>query len=188
MPVHIFHLKVTGAKNFGRMKEVIALVEAARARGVRVSADQYPYVASSTSLTATIPDWAEEGGTDKADRAAEGSGDARADPPRDGGSESDLGEPLSVRRHLAEHPARVHRPDARRRRHQQDPNRQYEGMRIAEAAKKAGKDPFDFVFDLLVEERGSVGCVYFIMSEDDLKLAHEAAVGRRRIGRLGARD
>ena len=44
-------------------------------------------------------------------------------------------------------------------------------MRIAEAPKKAGKDPFDFVFDLLVETRGSVSCVYFIMSEDDLKLA-----------------
>ena len=40
-----------------------------------------------------------------------------------------------------------------------DPNRQYEGMRIAEAAKKAGKDPFDFVSDLLVETRGSVSCV-----------------------------
>ena len=45
IPVHVFHLKVTGAKNFGRMKEVIALVDAARKRGVEFSADQYPYVA-----------------------------------------------------------------------------------------------------------------------------------------------
>jgi N-acyl-D-aspartate/D-glutamate deacylase len=51
------------------------------------------------------------------------------------------------------------------------PNRKYEGMRVAEAAKQAGKDGFDFVFDLLIEERGSVGCIYFIMSEDDLTLA-----------------
>ena len=58
IPVHVFHIKVTGQKNFGRMKEVIELVEAARARGIRVTADQYPYVASSTSLTATIPPWA----------------------------------------------------------------------------------------------------------------------------------
>ncbi len=65
IPVHVFHIKVTGQKNFGRMKEVIELVEAARARGVRVTADQYPYVASSTSLTATIPPWAQDGGTDK---------------------------------------------------------------------------------------------------------------------------
>jgi N-acyl-D-amino-acid deacylase len=52
----------------------------------------------------------------------------------------------------------------------ENPNRQYEGMRVAEAAKKAGKDPFDFVFDLLVATRGGVSCVYFIISEDDVKL------------------
>jgi N-acyl-D-aspartate/D-glutamate deacylase len=53
----------------------------------------------------------------------------------------------------------------------ESPLRQYEGMRVADAARKAGKDPFDFVFDLLAETRGAVGCVYFIMSEDDVKLA-----------------
>src|SRR5205823_2012377 len=57
LPVHIFHLKVTGQKNFGRMKEAIALIEAAQKRGVEISADQYPYVASSTALTATFPPW-----------------------------------------------------------------------------------------------------------------------------------
>jgi N-acyl-D-amino-acid deacylase len=50
-------------------------------------------------------------------------------------------------------------------------DRQYEGMRVDEAAKKAGKDPFDFVFDLLAAERGGVGCVYFIIDEADLTLA-----------------
>lgn len=53
----------------------------------------------------------------------------------------------------------------------ESPNRKYEGMRVAEAAKQAGKDPFDFVFDLLIEERGSVGCVCFIIDEADLALA-----------------
>src|SRR5262249_6706699 len=53
----------------------------------------------------------------------------------------------------------------------QTPNRKYEGMRISEAAKQAGKDPFDFVFDLLIDENASVSCVYFIISEDDLALA-----------------
>jgi N-acyl-D-amino-acid deacylase len=52
-----------------------------------------------------------------------------------------------------------------------NPNAKYEGMRVADAAKAAGKDPFDFVFDLLRDTRASVGCVYFIMSEDDVKLA-----------------
>src|SRR5437016_6228185 len=62
IPVHIFHLKVTGQSNFGRMKEVVALVEAARKRGLEISADQYPYVASSTGLAQTMPPWVQAGG------------------------------------------------------------------------------------------------------------------------------
>ena len=65
MPVHVFHIKVTGQQNFGRMKEVVEIVEAAHARGVKVTADVYPYVASSTSLTATLPQWVMDGGVDK---------------------------------------------------------------------------------------------------------------------------
>jgi N-acyl-D-amino-acid deacylase len=171
MPVHIFHIKVTGAKNFGRMNEVIALIEAARARGVKVSADQYPYVASSTNLTATIPDWVEEGGPDKlVERLKDPQLRARIrremeDPnPKWENRYQSAGTWQNIQ--LASIGRTRGVGDSKT-----DPNRQYEGMRIAEAAKKAGKDPFDFVFDLLAEERGSVGCVYFIMAEDDLKLA-----------------
>jgi N-acyl-D-amino-acid deacylase len=171
MPVHIFHIKVTGAKNFGRMKEVVALVEAARARGVVVSADQYPYVASSTNLTATIPDWVEEGGTDKlVERLKNKQLRARIrremeDPnPTWENRYQSAGTWQNIQLAAIGRTRGVADSTA-------DPNRQFEGMRIADAARKAGKDPFDFVFDLLIEARGSVGCVYFIMSEDDLKLA-----------------
>ncbi len=171
IPVHVFHVKVTGQKNFGRMKEVIEIVEAARARGVRVTADQYPYVASSTSLTATIPPWAQDGGTDKLV--------ARLKDPK---------ERARIRKEMEnENPTWESRYQSagtwqnvqlaaigRTRGGTNDPvspNRKYEGMRVAEAAKQAGKDPFDFVFDLLIAERGSVGCVYFIIDEADLALA-----------------
>lgn len=171
LPVHIFHLKVTGAKNFGRMKEVIALVEAAQERGVRVSADQYPYVASSTSLTATIPDWAEEGGTARLIERLN-------DPQQRARIRRDMEDPNPVwenRYQSAGTWQNVQLAAIGRTRGvagtATTPNRRYEGMRIADAARLAGKDPFDFVFDLLIEERGSVGCVYFIMSENDLKLA-----------------
>ena len=63
--MHVFHIKVTGQQNFGRMKEVVELVEAARARGVRSRPTSIPYVASSTSLTATLPQWVLDGGADK---------------------------------------------------------------------------------------------------------------------------
>ncbi len=171
IPVHIFHVKVTGQKNFGRMKEVIELVEAARARGVRVTADQYPYVASSTSLTATIPQWAQDGGTDKLV--------ARLKSPKDRAriraAMEDTTPDWESRYQSAGTWQNVQLAAIGRTRGSatagESPNRKYEGMRVAEAAKQAGKNPFDFVFDLLIEERGSVACVYFIIDEADLELA-----------------
>ena len=171
IPVHIFHVKVTGQKNFGRMKEVIALVEAARARGVRVTADQYPYLASSTSLTATIPQWAQDGGIDKLV--------ARLKNPKDRAriraAMEDTNPDWESRYQSAGTWQNVQLAAIGRTRGfaaaGESPNRKYEGMRIAEAAKQAGKDPFEFVFDLLIEERGSVACVYFIIDEADLELA-----------------
>jgi N-acyl-D-amino-acid deacylase len=170
VPVHVFHVKVTGQKNFGRMTEVIEIVERAQARGVRVSADQYPYVASSTSLTATIPQWAEDGGTDKLVARLK-------DPQQRARIRREMEDPnpsWENRYQSAGSWENIQLAAIGRTRGLADanvsPNRKYEGMRIAEAAKQAGKDPFDFVFDLLIDERGSVGCVYFIMSEDDLAL------------------
>ncbi len=171
MPVHVFHIKVTGQKNFGRMKEVIEIVEAARARGVRVTADQYPYVASSTGLTATIPPWALDGGSAKLI--------ARLKDPKERArirKEMENTNPSWESRYQSAGTwQNVQLAAIGRVRGATDdpvsPNRKYEGMRVAEAAKQAGKDPFDFVFDLLIEERGSVGCVYFIIDEADLALA-----------------
>ena len=171
IPVHVFHIKVTGQKNFGRMKEVIEIVEAARARGVRVTADQYPYIASSTSLTATIPPWAQDGGTEKLL--------ARLKEPRERArirKEMENTNPSWESRYQSAGTWQNVQLAAigRTRGSTSDPvspNRKYEGMRVAEAARQAGKDPFDFVFDLLIEERGSVGCVYFIIDEADLALA-----------------
>jgi N-acyl-D-aspartate/D-glutamate deacylase len=171
IPVHVFHIKVTGQKNFGRMKEVIEIVEAARQRGIRVTADQYPYIASSTSLTATIPPWAMDGGTvqlisrlkDPRQRAAIRKEMENTNPSWESRYQS-AGTWQNVQL-AAIGRTRGATDDA------VSPNRKYEGMRVAEAAKQAGKDPFDFVFDLLIEERGSVGCVYFIIDEADLALA-----------------
>lgn len=171
IPVHVFHVKVTGQKNFGRMKEVIAIVEAARQRGVRVTADQYPYVASSTSLTATIPPWALDGGTDKLIARLKNPAERR----RIRKEMENTTPAWESRFQSAGTWQNVQLAAIGRTRGGTNdpvsPNRKYEGLRVAEAAKQAGKDPFDFVFDLLIEERASVGCVYFIIDEADLALA-----------------
>jgi N-acyl-D-amino-acid deacylase len=63
LPTQISHAKVIGAANFGKSAEMLALVDAARARGVDVTLDQYPYTASSTSIQAALmPAWLLEGG------------------------------------------------------------------------------------------------------------------------------
>ena len=147
------------------------MVEAARARGVRVTADQYPYVASSTSLTATIHPWAQDGGTDKLI--------ARLKDPKERArirKEMENTNPAWESRYQSAGTwQNIQLAAIGRTRGAVEagasPNRKYEGMRIAEAAKQAGKDPFDFVFDLLIDERASIGCVYFIIDEGDLALA-----------------
>lgn len=171
IPVHVFHIKVTGQKNFGRMQEVIDIVEAARARGVRVTADQYPYVASSTSLSATIPPWAQDGGTDKLiERLKNKAERARIRKEMENTNPS-----WESRYQSAGTWQNVQLAGIGRVRGSTNdpvsPNRKYEGMRVLEAAKQAGKDPFDFVFDLIIEERNAISCVYFIIDEADLTLA-----------------
>jgi N-acyl-D-amino-acid deacylase len=64
MPAQITHHKAVGAAAWGRSSETLRLVDEARARGVDVTIDQYPYTASSTGLTGLIPQWAQEGGTE----------------------------------------------------------------------------------------------------------------------------
>jgi len=64
MPVEISHFKVTYKTNWGRSTSTIAQVEAARKEGIDVTVDQYPYVASSTTLDTTVPEWAFSGGRD----------------------------------------------------------------------------------------------------------------------------
>ena len=167
LPVHVFHLKVTGAKNFGRMKEVIAIVEAAKKRGVEFSADQYPYVASSTGLSQTIPPWAHEGGGAKlAERLKDPATRARIrkemDDPNPNWENRLISAGTWHNVQLASIGSRTEAPSAYKK---------YEGMRVDDAAKAAGKDPYDFVFELLIAQRGSVGCVWFIIDENDLKLA-----------------
>jgi dihydroorotase/N-acyl-D-amino-acid deacylase len=64
IPVEVWHLKVAGRSNWGRMKDVVARIERARAEGLDVTADMYPYVASGNGLDATVPQWAQAGGVD----------------------------------------------------------------------------------------------------------------------------
>ena len=165
--MHVFHIKVTGAKNVGRMKDVIAIVEAAQKRGVEISADQYPYVASSTGLIQTIPPWAHEGGNAKLvarlkDPATRERIRREMDDPNPTWENRLISAGTWHNVQIASLPARTGTDTGYKR---------FEGWRVDDAAKEMGKDPYDFVFEMLIANGGSVSCVWFIIDETDLKLA-----------------
>ena len=157
VPAQIYHLKTAGKRNWGRMPAVLRRIEEARAEGLDVSADLYPWAASSNSLDASLPLWVREGGREKllarlkdpATRAR-----VRADFPRENPDWND--EPGS--RILI---TMVLNPDPKR----------YEGKTIAEIARTEKKDPLDVLMDLVIADRANVGRVTFSMSEDDVRTA-----------------
>lgn len=165
--VQFSHLKAAGREQWGLVKDALELLDRARAEGLRVGQDVYPYAAASSMLTLTMPPWAQEGG----DEALL----ARLTDP----------EALARLRHDVEHgvPGWENEIEgagydglliASTRDHR------FEGRTIAEIARELGCDPFDAVVHVLVEEQLNVSMVMFSMSEDDVRtvLSHEhSAIG-----------
>ena len=162
IPVEIWHFKVAGKANFGRMSEAIARVNKARAEGFDVSADTYAYTAWSNSMSAFVPPWAHDGGDAKLiERLNDPATRARIrkdmeTPSKDWDNEWDeITGPQDVMITAVQNPAL----------------KKFQGMRLTEIAKKLGKDPMDTLFDLLVEDKGFTECAVFGMSEPDVALA-----------------
>ena len=81
--MQVSHIKAAGRPHWGRVPDALALIDAARAEGLDVMADAYPYTASSTSLRTLLPDWVLEGGVPAMLERLRDRGDARAHPRRD---------------------------------------------------------------------------------------------------------
>lgn len=162
IPVEIWHLKTAYKKNWGRMPHVLNRIKQARDRGLDITADIYPYIAGSTALSACLPPWALEGGTDKML--------ARL---RDPQTRQRLKTEISQEQTTWENiylgsggPSGVLIGSV--------VNRELEslqGKRISEIAEQQKKDPLDAVFDLILADHGQTGAIYFMMSEDDMRAA-----------------
>lgn len=163
LPVEIFHLKAAGKQNWGKMPQVIAAIEEARASGLDVTADQYPYTAGAAPLSASIPPSFHAGGVDAfmarlkdpAQRAAIRAAIAHTGPDTPDNLWIDSGGPSGVML------IGVLNPDLKK----------FEGKYIADIAKAENKDPIDELMDLVLADHDNAGAAYFIASEDDLKLA-----------------
>ena len=162
IPVHIFHFKAAGKPAWGRLPEAVRLIDEARARGVDVIADQYPYIAGMTSLSSSLPPWAHEGGTQKLlERLRDQTTRARIRQAME--AEATDWENLAQRAGGWEN-VLVAGVVTRK-------NKVYEGRRVHEMARLRGQDPFEAVCDLLLEEEGVVGAIYFLMNENDVRYA-----------------
>lgn len=160
--VQIHHLKASGRQNWGKMREAVSTIESARARGVDVTADQYPYPASGTSLDAMIPIWAHAGGTDSLlARLVDPETRARLRSELTGAGATDwsLGSAYGG-------PGGVMIAGT-----SEDSLERYEGMRLDRVAEIRGQEPVDALLDLLVADRASTSAIYFSMSEEDIEYA-----------------
>jgi N-acyl-D-amino-acid deacylase len=158
LPVQVSHIKAAGRPNWGNVSRALALLDAAAGEGIDVTADAYPYTASSTVLRALLPAWALADGLDAMKkRLADGDTRARV---RGELTESLTGQSLVDRVGWANVmiSSCPGRPDA-------------VGRRLAELADAWRKDPFDVAAELLMADDGQAHVVMFQMDERDLRQA-----------------
>ena len=161
VPVEIWHIKVAGKNNWGRMPEVVAKINAARAAGADVTADTYAYTAWYNDFSAFIPAWAHEGGSAKLVERLKNPitrERIRKDlltPSKDWDNEwQEIPGPEAVMIGVAQNPKLV----------------PLQGKRLSEIAKLWNKDPMDALFDFLIEDPFADVAV-FGMSQPDVTLA-----------------
>ena len=154
IPAEIWHLKTAGRQNWGRMPEVLKRIEKARAEGLEIMANMYPWTASSNPLHASLPAWAREGTTEAmvarlldATQRARARAEVREDWGRSDGSHILIADALN--------PALA----------------KYEGRNLAEIARAEGKDPVEALMDIVVADKGNTGKIAFTMNEDDIRAA-----------------
>ncbi len=149
LPVHVSHFKATGKTNWGTLRLAVDQIEKAQADGLKVTADQYPYTASSTSLEATLlPAWCREGGRDELRKRlndAETAGRIRAEVAK-----------------TLETSSRIQLASC-------SLNRSWIGQSLEELASAQKREIVDVVLD--IERNGGASVINFGMHEDDLQMA-----------------
>jgi N-acyl-D-amino-acid deacylase len=166
--VQISHHKACGRKNHGLLPEALRLVDAARAEGLDVTFNQYPYTAASTTLRAILPPWASEGGIERQCELLE-SRETRDRVTREILAENFDWENYYQNSNGAEGIILLYFPRTA----------QVEGMTLAQAAKCMGvADPLEAAYDLIVANRGEDTTAYVMMSEEDVAcgLRHPAGM------------
>lgn len=156
--VQISHHKACSPQNWGKVKTTLERIEAANRRGVSVTADQYPYIATCTSLSANLPRWAHDGGTEKLlERLEDPTVLPRLQEETSAAVEAGYSDPMQGWRDVVVSSVRT------------DANKWVEGQNLEEIARQWNARPVDAMVRLLLEEKAHVSMVHFTISEDDVE-------------------
>jgi N-acyl-D-amino-acid deacylase len=156
----IFHLKTGGRDNWAKMDEVIGIVEKARAEGLEVTADAYPYAAGMAGLLASFPPWIQDGGIEAAIKRMK-------DPATRQRIIKEMKEPAKGWESLylqCGSPGRILLVAFN-----EESLKPLTGKTLAQAAEIRGRSPEETALDLLIEDNGQVLAIYFNQSEENLK-------------------
>ena len=151
LPVQISHLKAVGTDVWGKSKNALSMIEDARASGLDVMCDQYPYEATSSTLLVLFPQWSQEGGVDAfLERASD--------------TEQGVEIQASFTRSLA-----MRGGGSRMTVSEYSPDSSLEGKTLAQIAKLSHASEFDTALDLLTRSGGQVSMVFHTLEEDDIE-------------------
>jgi N-acyl-D-amino-acid deacylase len=160
IPAEIYHLKASGKDNWGKLGDAIARIEAARAAGLRMTADMYTYTAGATGLDAAMPPWVQEGGHKKwVERLRDPA--IRARVVEEMTTPTDEWESLFLAAESAEKILLVG--------FKNEKLKNLTGKTLAEVAALRGKPPAETAIDLVIEDDSRVGTIYFLMSEENVR-------------------
>lgn len=160
IPAEIYHLKAAGKDNWGKMDKVLALVEDARKKGMKITANMYTYPAGATGLDASLPPWSADGGYPALFKRI-------ADPETRKKILAEMRTPTDKWENLylsAGSPDKILLVGFKN-----EKLKPLTGKTLGEVAKMRGTDPENTILDLILEDQSRVGTVYFLMSEDNIK-------------------
>jgi N-acyl-D-amino-acid deacylase len=162
IPAEIWHFKTAYRKNWGRMPEMLRRIAVARRSGLKITANVYPYVAGSTSLSACLPPWALEGGTDRTVARLKDP-QIRARLKKEINTDSNDWENIYLG---SGGPSGILISEVINR-----DLEKWQGKRLSEIAAAQKKDPLDALFDFLISDHAQTGAIFFMMKESDMQAA-----------------
>ena len=160
LPAEIYHLKAAGEKNWPKMDKVLAMVEAARKEGLKITANMYLYPAGGTGLDASLPPWTLDGGYESLWKRLEDPA-TRKKIAEEVRTPSDAWENFYL---AAGSPDRILLVGFKT-----EKLKPLTGKSLAEVAKMRGTDPVETIMDLLLEDRSRIDTLYFLMSEANIR-------------------